>query len=102
MGATIEQRRALATERMAARAAAEAIKAAKTAKAKELRSQGAFQVLLLEAGMPLVRTGGNGLRNLREDVFDAASNTNGRAGLYGISATYDTAMMGGEPFAVWN
>ena len=72
------------------------------AKVKDMRDVGAFKCLLIMAGMPLVRFGGAGLRDLREDVFDAANNTNGRAGVHGIGAIYDSAMMGGEPFAVWN
>ena len=57
-------------------------------------------VLILDAEQPLVRLGGNGLRELREDVFDAAFNANCRAGASGVD-TYATAMSGGEPYAVW-
>lgn len=100
---TIEQARAAAMIRIEARRVLAAEQAANAAKLKAMRDAGAFQALLVMAGMPMVRVGGNGLRNLREDVYDAMNNVNGHAGLVqDIGATYDSAMMGGEPFAIWN
>jgi CheY-like chemotaxis protein len=70
---------------------------------KNLQHAGRIQVLLLDARMPFVRVGGDALRDLREDVYDATNNTNGRVGLIqDSSATYAFALMGGEPYAVWN
>jgi len=93
--ATIEQKRAAAIARHAARMAIVEEQATRDAKAATLRRAGKFQMLLVAADMPLVRLGGNSLHELREDVFDAASNMV-RFG------QYDAAMMGGEPFAIWN
>lgn len=59
-----------------------------------------LNVLVVLAAQPLVRVGGNGLSELREDVFDAAFNANCRAGVGGVD-TYATAMSGGEPYSVW-
>jgi hypothetical protein len=58
--------------------------------------------MLLAAGMSLVRCGGDALHDLRENVFDSANWTNACAGVHGIGAFYASALIGGEPFAVWN
>lgn len=99
---TIEQKRLAALARIAARRQAADEQAARAANLKAMRDAGAYQVLLIAADLPLVRSGGNALRDLREDVFDAAYNANGRAGVHGIGAVFACAMMGGEPFALWN
>lgn len=91
---TIEQKRTAALARIAAGAA-------RAKHRKEMRDAGRFQALLAMAGMSMVRTGGAALRDLREDCYDAARAINGKANT-SIEATYDTAMMGGEPYAAWN
>ena len=60
-----------------------------------------IQVLMVKVGAPLVLLGGGSLHELREDAYDAARATNGRANVHSIEATYDTALMGGEPYAEW-
>lgn len=102
---TIVQKRIEVIDRIArieARQAEAAVQTAKAAAVKAMRRAGALQVLLLDAGMPLVRTGGNSLHELREEMYDAMRNANGRAGVHDICAVYESAMMGGEPYAVWN
>lgn len=91
-----------AHERIAARHAAVVAAAALSAKVSKMRRDGLFKVMLLAARMPLVRCGGDALCDLREDVFDEADRINARAGVHGISEIYASALMGGEPFAVWN
>lgn len=98
----LEQKRAAAIARHNARVAQGTEQAATAAKARKLCIAGQFQVLLLECGLPLVRVGGAALEDLREDVYDAATNSNGRAGVRDISSVYMSAMMGGEPYAIWN
>lgn len=56
-------------------------------------------VLLVNADRPFVQAGGG--RNLTEKQFDHANNVNHRAGVNSPTCTYDTAMMGGEPYSVW-
>lgn len=58
-----------------------------------------LNVLHIKAGVPLVSHGGKSLHELREDVFDAARNSSRNAPSFDI---YAAAMMGGEPYAVWN
>lgn len=57
-------------------------------------------VLTVLAELPLVRVGGDSLHELREDVFDAARNANCRARAFRFD-TYASALMGGEPYALW-
>jgi len=99
---SLQDARRCALERIAARHANAVAAVAVAVKVKKLRNDGRFQVMLLAAGMPLVRCGGDALRDLREDVFDSANRTNARAGVHGISEIYASALMGGEPFAIWN
>jgi hypothetical protein len=78
-------------------------------KIERLARSGRVQRLLVAAGCPLVRIGGTShLGGLREDAYDHARNTNLRAtahcedgGLTGIESAYATALMGGEPYAIW-
>lgn len=85
----------IALKMVVAAAARKAEEEAALVKAESLRKAGKLQVLLVQAGMPLVRVAGGSLHELREDVFDAAANT-ARFG------QYEAAMMGGEPYAAWN
>lgn len=71
----IEQKRAEVAAKIAARKIEAEIVAAALVKAESLRKAGKLQVLLVQAGMPLVRVAGGSLHELREDVFDAAANT---------------------------
>lgn len=57
-----------------------------------------FLVHVLTANQPFVQLGGK--QNLREDFYDNASNSVGKARTSVYSA-YDVAMSGGEPYAVW-
>jgi hypothetical protein len=56
-------------------------------------------VLVAEANYPFVMHGYNA-RDLREDVYDNAFNTIGRARVSGMSV-FDIAMSGGEPYGHW-
>lgn len=51
------------------------------------------------ANLPMVRAGGRD--DLTERQYDAANNVNHRAGVNSPTSTYDTAMMGGEPYSYW-
>jgi hypothetical protein len=68
-------------------------------KAFNFNSSAPINVLTILANMPMVSEGGK--KELRGECFDAAFNSNMRAKLSGSTETYNTAMMGGEPFAVW-
>jgi hypothetical protein len=57
-----------------------------------------FLVWVQLANQPLVQLGGK--QSLREDFYDNASNSVGKARTSVYSA-YDVAMSGGEPYAVW-
>jgi hypothetical protein len=63
----------------------------------DLRNLGRFSRLLAEANMSFVRHGA--LRELREDQYDAAVSTNRT---HDIEAAYAVALMGGEPYGIWN
>lgn len=93
----IEQARAAAKARSEARRAEES----RLMGLLEVRNEGKRLALRIVAGMPLVRVGGNALKDLREDCFDHARAANGPV-LGGTCDTYATALMGGEPFARWN
>jgi len=100
---TFDQQRSAAMARFAASKALATAKAEREATLKRMKREGQLKALMVTAGIPMVRSGGKGLSTLREDVFDASNNTNGRAGLVqDTDATYDSAMMGGEPYAIWN
>lgn len=100
---TIDQKREAALARIAASRAEAQAKAARDANIAAMKRTGKELATRVTYGMPMVQAGGKALRDLREDVWDAANNTNGRAGLVqDIDATYDSAMMGGEPFAIWH
>ena len=60
-----------------------------------------LNVLILEAGFPLVQVDGKRLDTLREDFFDQG------AGAYSknppaIVSAYDIALCGGEPYSNWS
>lgn len=97
MEKNMEQARAAANARIAARRAEESRRMALL----ELRADGRLLALRVTANMPLVRAGGNALKDLREDCFDRARAANGPV-LDDTCSTYATALMGGEPFARWN
>ena len=99
---SIVQKQDLTRARLVERQTAAAQQASHIRRLQSMRQISRCQVLLVEAGMSFVRLGGNGLHDLREDIFDVAHNTNGRVGLFGIGEVYASAMMGGEPYAVWN
>jgi hypothetical protein len=59
-----------------------------------------INVLMVEAGFPLVEVAGKGLDTLREDFYDQG------AGAFtsrppAIVSAYDIALSGGEPYATW-
>jgi hypothetical protein len=100
---TLEQKREAARARIAANRAEAQAKAVRDATIAAMKSTGKDLATRVTFGMPMVQAGGKALRHLRGDVYDAANNINGRAGLVqDIDATYDSAMMGGEPFAIWH
>lgn len=92
----LDQARAAAKARIAARRAEES----RLMGLLEMRADGRLLALRIVANMPLVRVGGNALKDLREDCFDHARAVNGPGA--GSCDAYATAMMGGEPFARWN
>lgn len=95
-------RRVLAKVRMAVRRAGIKRALALKLRTDDMRHEGKLAALLVNAKMNLVRVGGDSLHELREDAFDAAHNSIGRVGLHGSNATYAVALMGGEPYAIWN
>lgn len=97
MEKNLEQVRAAANARIAARRAEESRRLALL----EVRAEGRLLALRITANMPLVRAGGSALKDLREDCFDRARAVNGPA-IGDTCSTYATALMGGEPFARWN
>lgn len=98
----IEAARNAARARIAARHAVAVAGIQHHRKVDDMRRAGKILALHVVCGHPLVRVGGGALRDLREECYDAANNTNGRAGMYGIDEVYATALMGGEPYAIWN
>lgn len=97
MDLKLEQARAAANARIATHRAEESRRLALL----EVRAEGRLLALRVTANMPLVRVGGNALKDLREDCFDQARAANGPV-LGDTCSTYATALMGGEPFARWN
>ena len=58
-----------------------------------------LNVLVAQAGLNFVSTGGKALQDLREDVYDNARN--GSKDYVDICGVYAIALSGGEPYAVW-
>lgn len=60
-----------------------------------------MNLLLVDAGFPLVRLAGARIDTLREDFYDNARDVSARAKADLVSV-YDVALSGGEPYASWN
>lgn len=58
-----------------------------------------INVLFAEFGLNLVIIGGKALKDLREDIYDNARNSD--VSSVDISAVYAIALSGGEPYAIW-
>ena len=65
------------------------------------RKAPAMNLLLVDAGFPLVRLAGACIDTLREDIYDNARDVSACAKA-DIVSVYDIALCGGEPYAAWN
>lgn len=59
-----------------------------------------YQVLAVQANIPLVSMGGGLLCDLSEQYFDTILDSVNQSRAY-IFSTYDLALVGGEPYAIW-